>query len=90
MINHDSIFALYPSIVTIRDEVAYDKDENIVEYDKAAVEAHAASKEYITKRAAEYPTIGDQLDALWKGGDAAAEMLAKVQAVKNKYPKGTE
>jgi hypothetical protein len=39
-------------------------------------------------RAAEYPPIGDQLDALWKGGDAAAEMLARVQAVKAKYPKG--
>jgi hypothetical protein len=37
-----------------------------------------------------YPSIGDQLDALWKGGDAAAEMLAKVQAVKAKYPKPTE
>ncbi len=43
---------------------------------------------YSVKRAAEYPSIGDQLDALWKGGDAAAEMLAKVQAVKAKYPKG--
>jgi hypothetical protein len=38
-------------------------------------------------RAAEYPAIGDQLDALWKGGEAAADMLAKVQAVKAKYPK---
>lgn len=38
-------------------------------------------------RTNEYPSIGDQLDALWKGGDAAAEMLAKVQAVKSKYPK---
>lgn len=42
---------------------------------------------YQQQRAAEYPSIGDQLDALWKGGDAAAEMLAKVQAVKAKYPK---
>ena len=42
---------------------------------------------YAEKRAIEYPPIGDQLDALWKGGDAAAEMLAKVQAVKDKYPK---
>jgi len=42
------------------------------------------------KRAPEYPSIGDQLDALWKGGEAAAEMLAKVQAVKAKYPKPTE
>ena len=43
---------------------------------------------YKAKRAAEYPSIGDQLDALWKGGDAAAAMLAQVQAVKDKYPKG--
>ena len=42
---------------------------------------------YVNKRIAEYPSIGDQLDALWKGGEAAAEMLAKVQAVKTKYPK---
>jgi hypothetical protein len=48
------------------------------------------NKEYARKRAPEYPSIGDQLDALWKGGDAAAEMLAKVQAVKAKYPKPTE
>jgi hypothetical protein len=90
MINHSFIYELYPSIVRIVDEVAYDSQDNVVDYDKAAVEAHAASKEYITKRAAEYPSIGDQLDALWKGGDAATEMLALVQAVKNKYPKGTE
>lgn len=45
------------------------------------------SKQYQRDRKPEYPPIGDQLDALWKGGDAAAEMLAKVQAVKAKYPK---
>jgi hypothetical protein len=45
---------------------------------------------YQRQRASEYPPIGDQLDALWKGGEAAAEMLAKVQAVKAKYPKPTE
>jgi hypothetical protein len=42
---------------------------------------------YKNQRQNEYPSIGDQLDAMWKGGDAAAEMLAKVQAVKDKYPK---
>ena len=44
--------------------------------------------EYQRLRASEYPSIGDQLDALWKGGAAAAEMLARVQAVKAHYPKG--
>jgi hypothetical protein len=43
---------------------------------------------YKAKRAAEYPPIGDQLDALWKGGAEAEAMLAKVQAVKQKFPKG--
>ena len=50
-------------------------------------QALATNNYYVNKRIAEYPSIGDQLDALWKGGDAAAEMLAKVQAVKTKYPK---
>jgi hypothetical protein len=53
----------------------------------ARLEADYVAKEYQRKRAAEYPPIGDQLDALWKGGEAAAEMLAMVQAVKAKYPK---
>ena len=46
-----------------------------------------AKTQYQRDRAAEYPSIGDQLDALWKGGDAATAMLAQVQAVKIKYPK---
>lgn len=53
----------------------------------AAGQAALAKTEYQRQRAAEYPAIGDQLDALWKGGDAAAAMLAQVQAVKTKYPK---
>jgi hypothetical protein len=42
---------------------------------------------YRFERLTQYPSIGDQLDALWKGGDAAVAMLAKVQEVKAKYPK---
>ena len=36
---HDAIFALNSSIVTIRGDVAYDADENIVEYNMAQAEA---------------------------------------------------
>lgn len=43
---------------------------------------------YSDKRLSEYPSIGDQMDALWKGGDHAAKMLAQIQAIKAKYPKG--
>lgn len=45
------------------------------------------ASDYQALRAAEYPSVGDQLDALWKGGNAADEMRAKVMAVKAKYPK---
>jgi len=85
--NHDAIYKLNPSVAVIRGDVAYDIEGNEVAYDKSAVEAYVASQAYIAKRVAEYPSIGDQLDAIWKGGDAAAAMLSKVQAVKNKYPK---
>jgi hypothetical protein len=84
----DALRTLYPQIVITHGETAYDADGNEVSYDKAAVEAYVQAHSYIAKRQAEYPPIGDQLDALWKGGEAAAEMLAKVQAVKAKYPKG--
>jgi hypothetical protein len=88
--NHDAIYALYPQVVTVDDgNGAFDKDGNKVEIDLDAVNAWVDPNAYKTKRQAEYPSIGDQLDALWKGGDAAAEMLAKVQAVKTKYPKVT-
>lgn len=53
----------------------------------ARLQAIDIATEYQRLRAPEYPSIGDQLDALWKGGDAATEMLARVQAVKTKYPK---
>jgi len=42
---------------------------------------------YQQLRAAAYPPIGDQLDALWKGGADEAAMLEMVLAVKAKYPK---
>jgi hypothetical protein len=90
MILDQAIYKLYPSAVTIRGDIAYDANGNEVQYDKAAAQAYVDAHEYQTKRAVEYPAIGDQLDALWKGGDAAAEMLAKVQAVKTKYPKGAQ
>ena len=87
--NHEAILATYPNVAVIRGDEAFDSAGNPVQYDDVAVQAYIDAHAYIAKRQAEYPPIGDQLDALWKGGDAAAEMLAKVQAVKTKYPKVT-
>ena len=87
--NHKAIYTLYPQVVSIDDTAgAIDKDGNKIEIDLDLVNAWQDPNEYKYNRQSEYPSIGDQLDALWKGGEAAAEMLAKVQAVKNKYPKG--
>lgn len=87
--NHNAIYALHPNVTFIDDSKgAFDKDGNKVEIDLAAVNAWQDPDAYKAKRAKEYPSIGDQLDALWKGGAEAEAMLAKVQAVKQKYPKG--
>jgi len=87
MIIQDAIYATHPDIKSIHGEDAFDGEGNAVSYDLAVAQAYLDANSYKAKRSAEYPPIGDQLDALWKGGDAAAEMLAKVQAVKTKYPK---
>tara|TARA_R110000796_G_scaffold145461_1_gene262069 strand:- start:188 stop:424 length:237 start_codon:yes stop_codon:yes gene_type:complete len=42
---------------------------------------------YQEQRVPEYPSIGDQLDALFHAGVFPAEMAAVIQAVKDKYPK---
>lgn len=55
-------------------------------------------KSYLYERAAAYPEVGDQLDAIWKelnfrrlNGENltqdADDMLGKILAVKNEYPK---
>jgi len=86
--NHKAIYALYPQVVSVGDEAgAFDAQGNKVEIDMDAVNAWVDPNAYKAQRAAAYPPIGEQLDALWKGGDAAADMLARVQAVKLEYPK---
>lgn len=85
--NHEAVYALYPNVVRINDTTPYDADGNEVTIDNAAVEAWVSPEQYARDRVSEYPSIGDQLDALWKGGDDAAAMLEQVMAVKSKYPK---
>jgi hypothetical protein len=64
--NNTIILKLNPSVVTIRGDEAFDVNGDKVNYDKAAVQAYMDTNEYKSKRAAEYPSITDQLDALWK------------------------
>jgi hypothetical protein len=43
--------------------------------------------QYQQDRKQAYPSIGDQLDALYKAGLFPADMAAKIKAVKDAYPK---
>ena len=69
------------------DEIQTQPTKEEVEAEVARLQAEYDAKEYQRQRAPEYPSIGDQLDAIWKGGDAYDTMLAKVMAIKDKYPK---
>jgi len=74
--------------VAVLDEVAEG-----VRLDKIAEEqAHQVATQYQRDRAAEYPKIGDQLDAIYKKFylDDSSEydtIAVQIEAVKAKYPK---
>ena len=87
--NHEGIYKLNPSVVTIRGDVAYDADGNEVAYDKDAVQAYVDAHAYIAKRASEYPPVTDWLDGMVKGDQVQIDKyIADCLAVKAKYPKG--
>ena len=82
------LIALYPTVVNINDNDAFDASGNKVEYDAAAVQARVDSKSYISKRAAEYPPMSDYLDGIVKGDQAQVQAyIDACLAVKAKYPK---
>lgn len=80
-----------------------EKGEHVVHWDEktlgkmpdmaaldAAHAAHVAAQkaaEYKALRAAAYPPIEDQLDALFHAGAFPDDMAAQIQAVKDAYPK---
>ena len=85
MSKHNAIYKTHPTVVTIRGDVAYDKDNNVVEYNEATVQAYIDANAYKGLRAKEYPSIADQLDTLYHSGLDAWK--AQIKTVKDKYPK---
>ena len=82
---HEAILATYSQVTVIRGNVAYDKDNNVVEYNEATVQAYIDANTYKDLRAKEYPSIPDQLDTLYHSGLDAWK--AQIKTVKDKYPK---
>lgn len=96
---HQAIRNTHPNVTTINgnDEV-YDAQGNRVELNTALISAELArlkaeskATEYQRKRAPEYPPLTELADALYhqQNGDDTkmTAYLAKVEAVKQKYPK---
>ena len=76
--------ALTPKTREVQDP--FTGETTTVDIDKSEV-VRPDIPDYYARRRADYPALGDQLDAQWKGGDAAADMQARIQAVKSKHPK---
>ena len=91
----DAIIKAYPSIITLSEDfVNYglDKDGNKVsivqsnvDAARVTLDAEAAATKYQRDRAAEYPSIEDQLDTIYHSGVTAWKTTIK--AIKDKYPK---
>jgi len=92
-LDHEAIRSAYSDVVTIDDSTgAFDKDGKSVTLDNAKVTAARkaiddayAAKKYQRDRAAEYPSVVDQLDLIYHSGIDAWK--AKIKETKDKYPK---
>ena len=85
---HDAIYKLNPTVVTIRGDVAYDANEQVVTYDLSAAQALMDSKAYQELRASAYPSIQEQLDMqYWDSVNGTTTWKDAIAAVKTENPK---
>jgi hypothetical protein len=81
----DSKNKIYDNFVVI-DDSKEKPTEEFLESELVRLQAEWDAQDYSRNRQAEYPPIGDQLDALFHAGVFPADMAAQLQAVKDKYP----
>jgi len=89
---NDVIRKINPDVVTIRGDVAYDANEQVIEIEQAAYDAEVARLEaehnatqYQRDRKAEYPSIEECVHAILDGElDALQAIRAEIKA---RYPK---
>lgn len=92
----DALFSLRPNALWTLNGTSYESlewhdveqtkpTETEINAEVARLQAEYEAKQYQRQRAAEYPSIADQLDTLYHGGYDAWK--AQVKAVKDKYPK---
>lgn len=69
------------------DTVVSQPSAEAIESERVRLQTLRDSTQYRRQRAAEYPPMGDQLDSLFHAGVFPADMAARIQAVKDRYPK---
>ena len=92
-LDHNAIRRAYPNAASIDDGLGvFDKDGNSITLDQTKIDTarttlndEYAALEYSRNRAAEYPSIEDQLDDIYHNGIDAWKATIKV--TKDKYPK---
>ena len=93
-LDHEAIYKAYAgTVVRINDTAgAFDKDgkpvtleQSKIDAARATLNAEYAALEYSRNRAAEYPSIEDQLDTIYHSG--VAGWKTTIKAIKDKYPK---
>mgnify|MGYP003113220118 FL=1 len=93
-LDHEAIYKAYAgTVVSIDDSKgAFDASGNSVSLDQSKIDAarttinnELAATKYQRDRAAEYPSVVDQLDLIYHSGIDAWK--AKIKETKDKYPK---
>ena len=92
-LDHEAIYKSHPTVVCVNDDLgAFDKDGKSVTLDQSKIDAarttmdaELAATKYQRDRAAEYPSIEDQLDTIYHSG--VAGWKTTIKAIKDKYPK---
>tara|TARA_R110000822_G_C15066115_1_gene468029 strand:+ start:364 stop:633 length:270 start_codon:yes stop_codon:yes gene_type:complete len=88
MNKYEAMRKLHPNIITIRGDIAYDENEQIVSYDEVAVQAVVDANAYKEARAKAYAPLAEQLDYIYHNGIEAWK-TDMINPVKTKYPKGS-
>ena len=90
--DHHAIRKAYPTVVTISGDKAFDIDFKEVTLAQSNIDAarttlnnELAATKYQRDRAAEYPSVVDQLDDIYHNGIDAWK--ATIKTTKDKYPK---
>ena len=93
-LDHDAIRKAYPDAAVINDATGAFKadgttpitlDNAKVAAARKAIDDEYAAKKYQRDRAAEYPSVVDQLDKIYHSGIDAWK--ADIKSIKDKYPK---